>query len=149
MNMYSTQYLVGALFAWITAAMHRGMEFLYFCFLFLYFFFLSNWDCSPPGTWCLTQIKYSAFCSYRPDRKGTLASDLKGAGARTLNMTSGHFFISSTHINSDDGWENLIPSDRCWKFSLCSQFITFTALTFFVSYQLCGSRRTKCGKAKN
>ncbi len=26
MSMYSTQYLVGAPFAWITAAMRRGME---------------------------------------------------------------------------------------------------------------------------
>ncbi len=26
MSMYSTQYLVGAPFAWITAAMQRGME---------------------------------------------------------------------------------------------------------------------------
>ncbi len=34
MSMYSTQYLVGAPFAWITAAMRRGME------------SISLWNCS-------------------------------------------------------------------------------------------------------
>ncbi len=31
MSMYSTQYLVGAPFAWITAAMRRGMESISLC----------------------------------------------------------------------------------------------------------------------
>ncbi len=31
MSMYSTQYLVGAPFAWITAAMRRGMESSHVC----------------------------------------------------------------------------------------------------------------------
>ncbi len=41
----------------------------------------------PPGTWCPTQTaavlisSTVSFISHRPDRKGTLASDLKGAGA--------------------------------------------------------------------
>ncbi len=42
----------------------------------------------PPGNWCPTQTaavlisSTISFISHRPDRKGTLASDLKGAGAR-------------------------------------------------------------------
>ncbi len=50
-----------------------------------FFFFFCNWDGAPrdllPNGNSVLCILVS-FISHRPDRKGTLASDLKGAGAR-------------------------------------------------------------------
>ncbi len=51
----------------------------------LFFFFFEQLGWCPPGTWCPTQTaavlisSTISFISHRPDRKGTLASDLKGA----------------------------------------------------------------------
>ncbi len=56
--------------------------------------FLSNWDGAPPRVGALSKLSTlhigsggtdfyrPRYRSYRTDRKGTLASDLKGAGAR-------------------------------------------------------------------
>ncbi len=59
------------------------------------FFFLSNWDGAPPRVGALRKVRTLhigsggtdfyhpryGFISHSPDRKGTLASELKGAGA--------------------------------------------------------------------
>ncbi len=53
----------------------------------VFFFFFEQLGWCPPGTWCPTQTvavlisSTISFISHRPDCKGTLASDLKWAGA--------------------------------------------------------------------
>ncbi len=63
---------------------------------FLFFFEQLGW--CPPGTWCPMQTaavlisSTISFISHRPDRKGTLASDLKGQGLeppRPVHATAG------------------------------------------------------------
>ncbi len=54
------------------------------------FFFFCNWTGARPGTWCPMQNAYTAFnivhiAQTGPERKGTLATDLKGAGTRAKN----------------------------------------------------------------
>ncbi len=53
----------------------------------LLFIFLSNWGGARLGLGALCKLhtlKIVLFISHRPDHKGTLASDLKGVGARAF-----------------------------------------------------------------
>ncbi len=69
------------------------------------FFFLSNWDGAPLGLGALRKLRRYwflsstiSFISHRPDRKGTLASDLAGAGAEA-RAPWGFFYTRLTNTN--------------------------------------------------
>ncbi len=75
---------------------------------------------SAPGTWCPTQIAYPAYeyRSYRTDRtQGTLASDLKGAGAR---------YICSLHMKS-----LFAKTDNSFVFLIFKNHVFFIMLSCF------------------
>ncbi len=87
--------------------------------------FLEQLGWCPPGNWCPTQTaavlisSTISFISHRPDRKGTLASDLKGAGAR--GPPAPLCTPLCRNIENSKGFTNFIFTClfTCWIFFIC------------------------------